>query len=221
MTLLVFSTVSSRFGPRLMPRFLRDRMMQMTLGMFLATFLHSLLTFAVAGQRGHHQSVPQLTVLADVALVFASFGFLVIYNNHIAQGVQIQTKNILPHIVENMLAAISRSEELRVITTPEVGSVPEDEPVEALRARCVAQGRPVGAAKSGYVQKIDHKRLLQAANRHGFSRLYNTPSAVRSMSRSATPSAWPRPGSSPRWAASATVMITPSPKPSTVCSRAR
>jgi hypothetical protein len=60
-TLLVFSTASNQFGPRLMPHFLSDRTMQITLGLFLATFLHSLLTFAVAGQRDDTLFVPQLT----------------------------------------------------------------------------------------------------------------------------------------------------------------
>lgn len=51
-TLLVFSTAGSQFGPRLMPYFLRDRTMQVTLGLFLATFLYSLASFIVTGQRG-------------------------------------------------------------------------------------------------------------------------------------------------------------------------
>src|SRR5579862_6908940 len=58
-TLLVFSIASNQFGPRMMPHFLSDRTMQITLGLFLATFLHSLLTFAIAGQRGDTQFVPQ------------------------------------------------------------------------------------------------------------------------------------------------------------------
>ena len=45
-SLLVFSAAATQFGPRLMHRFLRDRMMQITLGLFVATFftryLHSL-----------------------------------------------------------------------------------------------------------------------------------------------------------------------------------
>src|SRR5271165_7210504 len=65
-TLLVFSMAVSQFGPRLMPYFLRDRAMQVALGLFLATFLHSLTTFVVTGQRGDVVFVPQLTVLTSV-----------------------------------------------------------------------------------------------------------------------------------------------------------
>ena len=156
-TLLVFSIASSQFGPRLMPHFLRDRTMQVTLGLFLATFLHSLLTFAVAGQRGDAQFVPQLTVLTDVGLVFASFGYLVVYNNRVAQA--IQTNNVLPHIVENLHATISE------LATPEGPSAPAGESMEALRVCCITEGGPVLAPTSGYMQRIDQKRLLHAADR--------------------------------------------------------
>src|SRR5271166_3609771 len=160
-TLLVFSMASSQFGPRLMPHFLRDRTMQITLGLFLATFLHSLLTFAVAGQRGNQVFVPQLTVLTDIGLVLASFGYLIVYNNRVAQA--IQTNNVIPKIVENLYAAISELVDSQSIVTSDVAPVPVGESVEALHDRCVAEGMPVLAVTSGYVQRIDHKRLLHAA----------------------------------------------------------
>ena len=77
-TLLVFSMAVSQFGPRLMPYFLRVRAMQVAIGLFLATFLHSLITFVVTGQRGKTAFTPQLTVLTSVVLVFASFCYLVV-----------------------------------------------------------------------------------------------------------------------------------------------
>lgn len=46
-TLLVFSMAATQFGPRLMPCFLRQRTTQVALGLFLATFLHSLATLVV------------------------------------------------------------------------------------------------------------------------------------------------------------------------------
>jgi uncharacterized membrane protein len=51
------------------------------LGLFLATFLHSLLTFAITGQCCNQIFVPELTVLTDIGLVLASFGCLIVYNN--------------------------------------------------------------------------------------------------------------------------------------------
>jgi uncharacterized membrane protein len=118
-------------------------------------------TFAVAGQRGETLFVPQVTVLTDIGLVFASFGYLVVYNNRVAQA--IQTNNVIPGIVENLHAAISELAELRMIARPDGPSAPAGESVESLRTRCIAEGGPVLAATSGYVQRADHKRLLQVA----------------------------------------------------------
>jgi len=165
-TLLVFSMATSQFGPRLMPYFLRDRTMQVTIGLFLATFLHSLATFVVTGQRGDTVFVPQLTVLCSVALVFVSFGYLVIYNNQVAQA--IQTNNVLARIVENLYAAISELAHQRVIETgnaapPQPG---QGEPVDAVRLRCTTEGGAVLATTSGYMQRIDHARLVRSADRH-------------------------------------------------------
>src|SRR5215470_18719113 len=78
-TLLVFSMAVSQFGPRLMPYFLRDRAMQVALGLFLGTFLHSLIAFVVTGQRATVVFNPTLTVLTSVGLVFVSFCYLVVY----------------------------------------------------------------------------------------------------------------------------------------------
>ena len=103
------------------------------LGLFLATFLHSLLTFAIAGQRGNQIFVPELTVLTDIGLVLASFGCLIVYNNRVAQA--IQTNNVIPKIVENLYAAISELADSQAIVTPEVAPVPAGETVRALRVQ--------------------------------------------------------------------------------------
>jgi uncharacterized membrane protein len=165
-TLLVFTMAVSQFGPRLMPYFLRDRTMQVTIGLFLATFLHSLVAFVVTGQRGDAIFVPQLTVLCSIALVFVSFGYLVIYNNQVAQA--IQTDNLLARIVENLHAAIAELAQQRVI---EIGNIDQArpgqvEPVEAVRLRCATEGGAVLAITSGYMQRIDHARLVRAADKY-------------------------------------------------------
>ena len=64
-SLLVFSAAATQFGPRLIHRFLRDRMMQITLGLFVATFFHALLTFIAVRQHGTDQFVPQLTIVTS------------------------------------------------------------------------------------------------------------------------------------------------------------
>ena len=105
-SLLVFSAAATQFGPRLMHRFLRDRMMQITLGLFVATFFHALLTFVAVRQQGAEQFVPQLTILSTCILVVVSFASLVFFNNKIATS--IQTNNVLPGIFEDLQTVVSQ-----------------------------------------------------------------------------------------------------------------
>jgi uncharacterized membrane protein len=160
-TLLVFSMAVSQFGPRLMPYFLRDRTMQVTLGLFLATFLHSLATFIATGRRGDSVFVPQLTVLTSIGLVFVSFFYLVVYNNRVAQA--IQTNNVLAHIVENLNSAISALSEQSARKGGR--QTDPDENVDAIRARCITEGGAVLATTSGYIQKISHEQLIRPVSK--------------------------------------------------------
>jgi uncharacterized membrane protein len=166
-TLLVFSMAVSQFGPRLMPYFLRDRAMQVALGLFLGTFLQSLAAFVVTGQRGQAVFVPQLTVLTSVLLVFVSFCYLVVYNNRIALA--LQTNNVLARIVEVLHRAIAElSHEVAVDTSALAVAHPEEEEsAEVIRKRCMVEGGTLRAMTSGYVQKLDHARLVHAAEKRG------------------------------------------------------
>ena len=164
-TLLVFSTAVSQFGPRLMPYFLRERTMQVALGLFLATFLQSLLAFVVTGRRGDQEFVPQLTVLTSVGLVFFSFCYLVFYHHRIALA--IQTNNVLARIVESLNKAIGEFSQPRLV---DVGFFsrpkPDEEPsADAIRQRCLTEGGAVMAVTSGYMQTLDHTRLVRVADR--------------------------------------------------------
>jgi uncharacterized membrane protein len=175
-TLLVFSMAVSQFGPRLMPYFLRDRAMQVALGLFLATFLHSLTTFVVTGQRGDVVFVPQLTVLTSVVLVFVSFCYLVVYNHRVALA--IQTNNVLARIVEDLNAAIRELSQPRVVnigtgavspTLSKGDSLARFEggnSADAIRQRCMGQGSVLKAITSGYVQRIDRGRIVKMADRY-------------------------------------------------------
>ena len=162
-TLLVFSMAASQFGPRLISYFLRDRTMQVTLGLFLATFLHSSSDLRCRWPARRYRVRAAAHRVDQRRLVLVSFGYLVVYNNRVAQA--IQTNNVLPHIVENLYAAISELSQPRVIETAAAPAAQVGETAEDLRVRCAAEGRPVLSATSGYMQRIDHGRLALAADR--------------------------------------------------------
>jgi hypothetical protein len=98
--LLVLSMAVSQFGPRILYRFVQDAITQVTIGLFLSSFVYTLLTFVVTREEGTRQFVPQLTLCTCVVLVGVSFGFLVIFSHRIAMS--IQTQNVVARIVGDL-----------------------------------------------------------------------------------------------------------------------
>src|SRR5215469_14588439 len=75
--LLVLSMATTQFGPRILYRFVRDGITQVTIGFFLASFVYALLAFVVTRQEANYQFVPELTLICSAILVMLSFAFLI------------------------------------------------------------------------------------------------------------------------------------------------
>ena len=149
--LLVLSMVATLFGPRLLYRFLQDWVTQVTLGLFLATFVFLCLVFLVTHQDAHTTFIPQVSLIVSWVLVVVSFAFLVFYSHRIATS--IQNPDFLARIVDDLEPTVA---EARAST--------KGDPVdEVLREKQVAEGAGVIARGSGYVQGIDHDALVDVA----------------------------------------------------------
>jgi len=61
--LLVLSMVSTLFGPRLLYRFLQDWVTQVTIGMFMGTFVYICLVFLVTHQDPQSSFIPQISLI--------------------------------------------------------------------------------------------------------------------------------------------------------------
>ncbi len=162
-SLLVFSAAVTQFGPRLIHRFLRDRMMQITLGLFVATFFHALLTFIAVRQHGADQFVPQLTIMTTCTLVVISFASLVFFNNKIAMS--IQTNNVLPGILEDLQTVVTQrsysiaQQARRTIELPQnPGALQLRDAVE-LQKFSARDGAVVRSVISGFVQVIHFEQM--------------------------------------------------------------
>jgi uncharacterized membrane protein len=154
--LLVLSMVATLFGPRLLYRFLRDWVTQVTIGLFMGTFVYLCLVFLVTHQDAHSTFVPQVSLITSWLLVVGSFGFLVYYSHRIASS--IQNPDLVARIVDDMLPAVRASQ-------PTDEARGDAAPSPEVVARHVEDGAPVTAARSGYFQEIDHAALVAAALR--------------------------------------------------------
>ena len=161
--LLVLSMAVSQFGPRILYRFVADAVTQITIGLFLASFVHTLLTFVITRQEAGHQFVPQLTLTCSVLLVMLSFAVLVVFSHRIAMA--IQTQNVVAYIVKDLAEALAGLIR-RARVLPMLSRTPAAEAERAaLVSRSAAEGGVVHAPRTGFIQEVDVSGLLATAER--------------------------------------------------------
>ena len=89
-TMVVVQLAMGQFSPRIVQRILRDKPSQLAIGLFVATFVHALLTSREVVDRGDGSGqVPGIAVATSYVLVLASIAVLVIYVHHIGQALRV------------------------------------------------------------------------------------------------------------------------------------
>ncbi len=153
--LLVLSMVSTLFGPRLLYRFLQDWVTQVTIGLFMGTFVYICLVFLVTHQDPRSSFIPQISLIMSWVLVVLSFGFLVYYSHRVAKS--IQNPDMIGAIVDVLYVAAGSA----LVPSPGegTGAAPDD----AAILRQAEAGATVLCGKSGYLQQVDHRTLVEAA----------------------------------------------------------
>src|SRR5581483_5927630 len=157
--LLVLSMIATLFGPRLLYRFLQDKVTQMTIGIFMATFVYISLVFLVTHQTSDSTFIPQISLIMSWVLVVVSFGFLVYYSHRIATS--IQNPDLVAHVAGDIYPHASNAHERG--TFEGIGVAPEDDIV----LREASEGAVIRSTKSGYLQFIDHEVLVLATQKVG------------------------------------------------------
>jgi len=153
--LLVLSMVATLFGPRLLYRFLQDWVTQVTVGMFMGTFVYLCLVFLVTHQDPKSSFIPQISLITSWVLVVLSFGFLVYYSHRIATS--IQNPDMIGAIADDLYVAAGGAH----VSGPGEGTGPA--PDDAAILRQAETGAIVSCTKSGYLQHVDHELLVAAA----------------------------------------------------------
>jgi uncharacterized membrane protein len=150
LTVVALQLASTQFSPRLLRNFLRDRVNQVVLSVFVATFTYStagLYTVGIsAGQRT--AQYPRLAVTGALLLLFASLLMLVFFVHHLVHSIQLDeimggVERSTVHVVEHDLPTLD-------VTTDGW----QEPPVWAVA---------VGSERSGYVQTVHADGLLPVA----------------------------------------------------------
>jgi uncharacterized membrane protein len=158
-TIVVLQQAASQFTPRVMGNFIRQTGTQLTLGIYLATFLYAILVLrTVRGEDSQAEEfIPRISIVLALILATACLGFLVYFIHHMATSLQ----------ASSVIANVNR--EFRVDTGPmypeHIGQAAhsEDRSLESFRKEFMpVPTYRVKAEKSGYVLNVDDDAIVAA-----------------------------------------------------------
>ena len=148
-TMVVLTTYSSQFSPRVVKNFLSDDETMKTLGIFMGGFLYSIM--ALSFMRNSLED--KLVVSAIIGTIFAIFclvNFLK-YINHV--GSFIQTNNLIQRIYDDAVKEIGEYRDFMQL----------GKNVSQIEAKCTDCIIRVKSKTCGYIQFIDHEKIISIA----------------------------------------------------------
>jgi uncharacterized membrane protein len=153
-TMLVLQLASSQLSPRVMRTFLRDRSNQVVLGLFIATFLYTLLVLReVRSPAEGDPFVPGLSVWVAVVLAVASVAAFIHYIHHMAHAIQSST------VIHNVARATRGS--LETLYPDGIG----EDGARRTTSGAADLARTISADRPGTLRLVDGVALLEAAAR--------------------------------------------------------
>lgn len=151
-TMVVVQLAMGQFSPRIVQRILRDKPSQIAIGLFVATFVHAILTLRQVTDNGDGSGrVPGVALLAAFLLVLASITVLVVYVQHIGRALRVSalielvgkdTRKVLDRVYPDKGPPLPREDDggliLRARESGVVAAVGTD---DLLEAASLADGR--------------------------------------------------------------------------------
>ena len=149
--LMTLTLASMQFSPRILLSFVKDRVTQWTLGIFLGTFAYCMAALPAA-RALPHPFAPVATVTCAMLLAVACVAWLIFFIHHISQAISVN--HIVDRIARETEIVIDENMPDNLRLPYEPAGVPF-----ASNKREVA----VDSAISGYIRYIDTRRLLELA----------------------------------------------------------
>lgn len=150
-TTVALTLASNQFGPRLVRNFIRDRGTQVSLGIFLSTFVYALMAMRGIGADASDNR-HTLTVSFALLMTLACIAYLIYFIHNVAQSIQID--NITFHLNREFRSALE-------------STYPTEDCRHPQNVRKNVQDLNLGddsfsvrAHKEGYVQRIDRQKLI-------------------------------------------------------------
>jgi uncharacterized membrane protein len=154
-TIVALTLAANQYSPRVLRSFMRDTGNRVVIGYFVAVFTYCLLVLRTI-RAGDVEFVPTLAALAGILFGVLSAGFLIYFINHIAVSLTAS------YIVANLAGkTVERIDALLPEPEGSAGEEPREQEDES------PAWREIPAAATGYIQFIDIRRLVRAAQKRG------------------------------------------------------
>ncbi len=147
-TIAALTLAAGQMGPRLLRNFTRDRGNQITLGVFLGTFVYALVVVRTVRSEAEGTFVPHLSLSVAIALALVSVATLVYFIGHMSNRINVDT--VIELVSEDLRNAIAR-----LSTDKKQPESPPD--------RVWQTAKPVADPRRGYLQHIDYEGLAEWA----------------------------------------------------------
>jgi uncharacterized membrane protein len=138
-TIVTLTLASTQFGPRMLRNFIRDRITQLTLGSFVATFVYS-------------TTVTMALVVIDVMV-------LVVFIDHIAKSIQ------LPQVIASIAGDLAHAIETETTQQADGAVLKAGPSLSELLVRLDQDSGVVRTPGSGYLQYVSMGTLLDISSR--------------------------------------------------------
>jgi uncharacterized membrane protein len=161
-TILALTLASQQFGPRMMRNFIRDTGNQATLGIFVGTFVYSVLVLGSITSLPGGTFVPHLSITVAEGLLLVDLGVLIYFIHHIAKSIQ------LPEVIAGIARDLDRSidaefpQRIADLDWPGVATTSEAAELSAVLAE---RGADVRSTQSGYLQFVSYPQLIEIAEK--------------------------------------------------------
>ncbi len=157
-TIVALQLGASQFSPRILRGFTRDRGNQLVLGIFIATFVYTLLVLRTVQSESADLRVfvPATSVTLAMLLAFTAIGSLIFYFHHATRTIQAsvvidRAANDTLTLIDARLGQAARADTTAVAASE---TVTHEDLLE------------VAAGRSGYITAIDTDALLELAGKH-------------------------------------------------------
>ena len=152
-TMVVLTTYSSQFSPRVVKNFLMDENTMRTLGVFLGGFIYSIMTLSYMRNDIHSSYV--ISAILGILYILICLVYFLQYINHVSSFIQMN--NLIDRLQREATQRIEEYLEFIRMGTPKDHGKEDSENSHAFTYT-------LAAGSNGYLQLVDYKGLIKWAD---------------------------------------------------------